>query len=102
MVNLLKETLELMVEYKLSPEQVIYVGDRESACSWEQFTQIANVSYDNGYGGHEILPALIIVFDNGMEFYRGEYDGSEWWNVHIPFNAKNLPPQKLLTNIKVY
>ena len=102
MVNFLKETISVMNGYKLDPKEIIYIGDRKSSCSWEEFQEIANVEYDNGYGGAEIIQDLIIVFKNGVEMYRGEYDGSEWWEVHIPFNINDLEEQCKLSEVKDY
>lgn len=100
MVNFLKETISVMGKYKLDPKEIIYIGDRKSSCSWEDFQEIANIEYDNGYGGAEIIQGLIIVFKNGVEMYRGEYDGSEWWEVHIPFNINALKEQGKLSEVK--
>lgn len=99
-MNLLTETLEVMKDQGLLPEQIVYIGDGDSSCSWEEYTKLADVNYDNGYGGAEIDENLIIVFDTGVEFYRGEYDGSEWWDVHTPFSLEGLKPQTKLTDVK--
>lgn len=42
----------------------------------------------------------MIVFNNGVEMRRGEYDGSEWWEVNVPFKLENLKEQKKLTGVK--
>lgn len=100
MANLLTETLEVMTGYKLLPEQILYIGDGDSSCSWEEYTVIADTTYDHGYGCNEIKSDLIIVFDTGVEFHRGEYDGSEWWDVYTPFSLKGLKQQTKLTDVK--
>lgn len=85
MKNLLEETIKLLSSRKLSPNDVLWVGlsDGTKTGSWDDFSQIANIEYDNGYGGNEIDGRLVIV---GTDWWlsRGEYDGSEWWN----FNRK--------------
>ena len=101
-MNFLKETISVMGKYKLDPKEIIYIGDRKSSCSWEDFQEIANIEYDNGHGCAEIIRGLIIVFKNGVEMYRGEYDGSEWWEVHIPFNINALKEQGKLSEVKDY
>lgn len=99
MTNLLKETMDVMEEGHLSAKDIIYIGDGESSCTWEEFRTLADVEYDSGYGCAEIM-GLMIVFNNGVELHRGEYDGSEWWDVHIPFSLEKLPPQKKLKSVK--
>lgn len=100
MTNLLKETMGVMEEEHLSPKDIVYIGDGESSCTWEEFCTLADVEYNSGYGCIKIDRGLTIVFNNGVELHRGEYDGSEWWNVHIPFSLEKLPPQKKLKDIK--
>ena len=100
MTNFLKETEAVMEEEHLSAKDIVYIGDGESSCTWEEFRTLADVEYDSGYGCEEIIIGLTIVFNNGVELQRGEYDGSEWWDVHIPFNLGRLPPQKKLKAVK--
>lgn len=38
---------------------------------------LADINYDNGYGGQELFGT--IVFKDGTWLERAEYDGSEWW-----------------------
>ena len=100
-MNFLKETISVMSKYKLDPKEIIYIGDRKSSCSWEDFQEIANIEYDK-HGCAEIIKGLIIVFKNGVEMYRGEYNGSEWWEVQIPFNINALKEQGKLSEVKDY
>lgn len=85
MANLLKETLLVLEQVSLTPGDVNWVGSRDGkyAISWEQFESIANVEYDAGYGGQEIVVDLVVV-GSGWWLSRGEYDGSEWWNYNSP------------------
>lgn len=86
MINLLKETLDVMKENGKTPEDVVFVqipqcNWREKPIqqgSWADFAAIANFSYDNGFGGNKINLCLRIV---GVDWWleRHEYDGSEWW-----------------------
>ncbi len=99
-INFLKETGSIMINYGLIPEDIIYIGNGEESCSWDEFQNIANINYDNGYGGAEIHESLIIVFASGVEMHRGEYDGSEWWDVHIPFKLENFGEQKKLVDVR--
>lgn len=103
MTNLLTETKKKMDVYGLVPEDIIYIGTNPNAekpyysCSWEKFTEIADFEYDSGFGGQEIAADLVIIFKNGTFMTRGEYDGSEWWNVHLLFTIpeETLPLEKL-------
>lgn len=85
LTNLLQETLETLRDNGKTPADVIWVGssDGTKAITWEQFVEIANVGYN-----------LVVVGDTWW-LERGEYDGSEWWEVkerphihekHLPFN----------------
>lgn len=78
MINLLQETLEVLKSNGKSPDDVIWVGDREKKTTWSNFESISNFQYDAGYGGNEIDGSLLVV---GKDWWleRGEYDGSEWW-----------------------
>jgi len=82
-INLLKETLDTLAECNKTSADVLFVCcdqyDRPAiSFSWDEFAEIADFLYDNGYGGNEIHSSLKIVGDNWW-LERGEYDGSEWW-----------------------
>lgn len=89
MINLLTETLRKIDNSNLSVNDIVYIGTRDGkySCSWEEFKDLSDKSYDNGYGGAEVNPALIIVFKGREELHRGEYDGSEWWDLWKPFKV---------------
>lgn len=86
-MNLLKETQSIIMEELHKPKDIIFIGSEESghSCSWEQFTELANIEYDNGYGSQKIAKDLIIVFNNGAKMRRDEYDGAEGWVYDKPF-----------------
>jgi hypothetical protein len=94
MRNLLEETKEIMKMEKLNPNEIIFIGSESSGHSytWEEFELLSNIEYDNSYGGQKIATDLIIVFKNRTVMVRGEYDGSEWWEVIEPFK---MPKKKL-------
>lgn len=56
----------------------------------DNLIELLNVNYDSGYGGQELLGT--IWFSDGSWASRGEYDGSEWWELNsypeIPENLK--------------
>lgn len=78
MINLLEETIEAIEGSGKKTEDVKWVGTEDKWCTWDDFKQIADFEYENGFGGQEISYELIICgSDWWME--RHEYDGSEWW-----------------------
>lgn len=85
-MNLLRETLTDIERSGHTPADVVYIGSRDGyACTWEQFTQLADREYDNGYGGQEVAADLEIHFSDGGWLERGECDGKEWWEYRPPF-----------------
>ncbi len=78
MINLLEETLDILKENNKTEKDVKWCGTTENEISWENFKEVADIKYDNGFGGQEIPNNLIVV---GEDWWlgRGEYDGSEWW-----------------------
>ncbi|UXM90910.1 hypothetical protein [Paenarthrobacter sp. JL.01a] len=99
--NLLTETLDAIERSGHTPEQVTFVGsqDAEYRCTWDEFTVLADVTYDDGYGAAEVATDLIIRFDDGRKMWRGEYDGSEWWEFDpigtVDYSNPGKPIQKL-------
>lgn len=87
MKNLLTETAEILLQCKKVKDDVRWVGVRYAGVgredtglsfTWEQFSAVANLEYDNGFGGNEVEGSLVVVGDDWW-LERGEYDGSEWW-----------------------
>lgn len=56
---------------------------------WHEFLDSINFKYDNGYGG-----ALLngIIYFSECSVLRGEYDGSEWWEVSN-VNPSSMPSE---------
>jgi len=89
-MDLLKETTEIMDRSNLFIEDIEYINygdDWDSKITmgsydWEWFLEYCKdyTNYDNGYGTPKI-GNIEIVFNNGTWLDRGEYDGSEWWDV---------------------
>lgn len=54
---------------------------------FKSFIDSLDFEYDSGYGCQQIFGT--VWFANGEWASRGEYDGSEWWEIHscppIPF-----------------
>ena len=95
MQNLLQETLARLGRQHKTAKNVCWVGtiDGTEVLTFEEFAEMANFEYDNGFGAVEIRPDLVIVGDDWW-LERGEYDGSEWWSYkEKPTHSKN--PKKL-------
>jgi hypothetical protein len=99
MTNLLKETKEAIASSGHTPTDIVFIGSEASGhcCTWEQFRHLADREYSDGYGAAEVATDLIIVFSDGQKMWRGEYDGSEWWEFSTPFKQpdKSLPISNL-------
>ena len=96
MQNLLKETKADIKNSGHKISDITFIGSIDSgySCTWDEFLIIADIEYDNGFGGQEIASDLTIVFGDGSTMWRAEYDGSEWWEyskpVEIPENQKKI------------
>ena len=78
-MNLLKETIEKLRKHNKEPKDVLYCGTPDFGYfTWEDFEKVADIEYDEGFGGQRVAEDLIIV-GNGFWLERHEYDGSEWW-----------------------
>lgn len=85
--NLLLETIKDIASSKHTQDQIVFIGSQETgySCTWDEFSVLANREYNPGYGGQEVAHDLIIVFKDGGQLQRMEYDGSEWWGYQAPF-----------------
>jgi hypothetical protein len=59
-------------EFKLNP---LYTNEE-----YNDFLKFLNREYDAGYGGQELYGTIFC--EDGVWMDRGEYDGSEWYDVH--------------------
>jgi len=98
-MNLLEETIDDIKRSGHKIKDIIFIGSEDSghSCTWKEYKKLANIEYNEGYGGAEIATDLIIVFSDGFKMERGEYDGSEWWRYSTPFKMpkKTFPITKL-------
>jgi hypothetical protein len=77
--NLLEDSLEALTQFNKTTADIVWVGTRDSRCSWSEFEIIAKqFCFYSGFGGQEVNGELVIV---GKDWWmeREEYDGSEWW-----------------------
>jgi hypothetical protein len=86
-MNFLVETKNAISESGHKISDIIFIGSEDTGhqCSWEQFKNMADVEYYSGFGAAEVATDLVLVFSDGMKMWRGEYDGSEWWEFSTPF-----------------
>jgi len=95
MKNLLSETKDALRTEGYEPNDIVFIGSRDGryALSWEEFEELANFDYDEGFGGQEVADDLLIGMRDGSFFCRQEYDGSEWWEYWaVPKVEKNPRP----------
>jgi hypothetical protein len=59
---------------------VAFLPKNYSDDQWNFFLNHIDVQYDSGYGTMYLWGR--IMYDNGTWSDRGEYDGSEWWQLH--------------------
>lgn len=55
---------------------------------YENFLKFLDREYNSGYGGQELYG--IIFCEDNVWMERGEYDGSEWWEIHQYPNLKQF------------
>ena len=93
--NLLEETINIMNENGYSEADVSFceLSDKSwnrkdkkweysyQNFSFETFKKLADFEYNCDFGGENINLSLKIVFNDKSWLERGEYDGSEWWEL---------------------
>lgn len=86
-MNLLAETTEAITDSGHTTADIVFIGSRGSGhrCTWGEYTRLADVEYDAGFGAQEVASGLEIVFSDGSGMWRHEYDGSEGWAYRQPF-----------------
>lgn len=86
-MNLLDETRKCIKDSGHDVRDIIFIGSEDSGhqCTWAKFAKLADREYGSGYGAAQVAEDLIVVFSDGAKMWRGEYDGSEWWNFSSLF-----------------
>jgi hypothetical protein len=97
MTNLLEETRAAIANSGHKETDVIWVGSADGAyrMDWTEFTSLADREYHSGYGAAEVATDLVVVFRDGAKLWRGEYDGSEWWEYDTPLGEITGTPKKI-------
>jgi hypothetical protein len=101
MTNLLEETREAIERSGHTEGDVLFIGssDGEYSISWERFLEVADVEYHSGFGASEVATDLTVVFKDGRKMWRGEYDGSEWWDFDMPNDVDYTKSGKRITRL---
>ena len=60
LTNFLKETIDFLSKNGKTPDDVISIGTDKYRMSWNTFARHANVNYDSGFGGCEIMKNIRI------------------------------------------
>jgi hypothetical protein len=78
MNNLLEETKRILQKTGHTLSDIVWVGCEDYRIEIDQFIELADVVYDDGYGSEEVATDLLVV---GADWWleRHKYDGSEWW-----------------------
>lgn len=92
-MNLLTETIEIILDNNQKFEDIIFIGSKFSghSCNWDEFCLMADVEYDEEAPPQRVASNLIIVFRDGGKLLREESYGKEWWEYTEPF----YKPEKL-------
>lgn len=95
MMNLGAETREVLDRYGYKLADVVSVtGCSQDAWTIENFLEVADgIEYDESYGAQEVNEMLTIWLADGSRFERGEYDGSEWWELFQIVKAPEPEPK---------
>lgn len=90
-MTLLEETLTAIEESGHKIDDIIFIGSEKTghSCTWQEFEKLADNEYNGGYGAPQVAQDLIIAFSDNSKMWRGEYDGSEWWEYPTPFKMPN-------------
>lgn len=80
-LNLLSETQVVLKAAGKPPESIVFIGSRDAAyaCSWKEFSAMANVTYENTMPGQVIARDLVIVFSDGSSLSRVTDGSVERW-----------------------
>ena len=85
-MNLLEETIHDIERSGHNPNDIVFIGSPKSghSCTWSEFESLADREYDDGFGAQQVASDLVILFSDGTNMWRHEYDGSEYWNYSSP------------------
>lgn len=88
-INAKGEFLDITKNYKVIGVDIYFIEDSDTQVKlkplhtndeYNELLKFLDRKYDNGYGGQVLYG--IIYCEDGVWMDRGEYDGSEWWNIN--------------------
>tara|TARA_R100000544_G_scaffold37158_1_gene27483 strand:+ start:2298 stop:2636 length:339 start_codon:yes stop_codon:yes gene_type:complete len=89
----LKDIQAAKIEYDNSVPICLFPGHSDS--EFDKWLSIMNkINYYAGYGNQVLFGTIWLK--HGLWMTRGEYDGSEWWEVHV---RPPLPKQEDFDNM---
>lgn len=98
MSNLKQETLKVLDEHGKTKNDILWIGGTDYCVPIDLFWELADTTYDDGYGAPKVAVDLVIV---GKDFWleRDEYDGAEWWDFKsVPKKPEfEYPVERLIT-----
>ena len=88
-MNLLQETIKSITESNHEITDIKFIGSLQTnhACTWLEFTKLADCEYDNYNDIQNVATDLLIVFSDGSLMVRdieNGYIGIEFWNYLNP------------------
>ena len=89
-VNLLQDTINSLFINGKTPNDVLWVGDKNFHTDWKGFEKVANVEYENIGGGNIYSSLMIVGSDWWLE--RNSDDVYEWWEF------KTMPTKPLVND----
>lgn len=99
MKNLLQETLKAIKDGSQTPQDVVYVGNRDGTthCTWREFCVHADHEYDEFTNVRKVSPDLIISFKDGSWLERFEEWSFEGWEFKnsIPDRPATADPSNI-------
>ena len=90
-MNLLQETLEILEQHGYTFDDVIAIYGDKFQITKENFINLADIEYNDGYGSTKVACDLRIL-GNDFIIHRAEYDGSEWWQFEYT-SIDKIPQQ---------
>lgn len=93
MKNLKEETINYLADCGKTKGDILWIGCEDFQIPMEEFWEMADIEYDNGFGAAHVPSDLIIVGSNWW-LNRWEYDGSEGWEYHqtiiMPLETRHI------------
>lgn len=103
--NFLQETKGEIEGSGHTTDDIEFIGNRNRTISlggWEGFAKVIDRTYNDGYGGNEVVDDLAIFFRDHSVIFRREYDGAEWWDYIPSSESHREPPVAVLDPNKAW